>query len=855
MWAWRDWVIKSFNQNMPYDEFTVDQIAGDLLPNATMDQKIASGFNRNHMITLEGGAIPAEYHVEYLVDRVSTTSTAFLGLTMGCARCHDHKFDPITQKDFYRFVAFFNTVPERGLDGFEGNAVPALPMPSHEQQQRLDTLKAQIASTLDELPEDELLAQRNEWQKTALASLPEPTREGLTAYYPFDGDLKDASGFRHDARSIRGELVFDDGAVAKAGNFSPETQVSFGNSGDFDGSKPFSLSFWAMPPSSSAVKILTKHNAGDHWQGWEFTDDTPMTFGSRNQLAHMVVRLVSHWPDDAIEVQTKERVQVNKQGAASATSLRHLVVEYDGSGRASGIKLYEGEKQLETEILKDHLSGSIRTTAELEVGDKALGTTFEGAIDDLRIYNRLLTGKEVEDLTLRLPARALLLSLNGRPTDEIETLQTDDDDEDVQIGEEAKPQTKQEIEKAREKDHQAKLSEYFLKYAAPESERRLYAKLEGLQEEKTKLEAAIPTVMIMAEMKKPRETFVLGRGQYDNPKDKVTANVPAVLPPMAPGLPMNRLGLAKWLVNPANPLAARVAVNHFWQEYFGTGIVKTSEDFGSQGEVPSNPLLLDWLATEFVRTGWNVKAMQRLIVTSATYRQSSRVTPELAERDPENRLLARGPRFRLPAELIRDNALEVSGLLDTRIGGPSVYPYQPKGLWEEMALGGGFSGQTYSESTGRDLYRRSMYTVWKRTVPPPALVTFDAPDREKCTARRSVTNTPLQALVLLNDPTYVEASRFLAARIMTQGGKTPTARINYAFRLAAGRTPDPQERAVLLEQAQAALADYRQHGDDAKALLAVGATRSDPRLDPKELAAWTTVAGIILNLDETITKQ
>ncbi len=278
--------------------------------------------------------------------------------------------------------------------------------------------------------------------------------------------------------------------------------------------------------------------------------------------------------------------------------------------------------------------------------------------------------------------------------------------------------------------------------------------------------------MIMAEMKKPRETFVLGRGQYDNPKEKVTAGVPAFLPPMAPGLPMNRLGLAKWIVSPGNPLTARVAVNHFWQEYFGTGIVKTSEDFGSQGEQPSNPLLLDWLATEFVRTGWNVKAMQRLIVTSATYRQSSRVTPELAERDPENRLLARGPRFRLPAELIRDNALAVSGLLDNRIGGPSVYPYQPKGLWEEMAFGGGFSGQTYTESTGRDLYRRSMYTVWKRTVPPAALVTFDAPDREKCTARRSVTNTPLQALVLLNDPTYVEAARFLAARMLTQGGKT-----------------------------------------------------------------------------------
>jgi hypothetical protein len=820
-----------------------------------MDQKIASGFNRNHMITLEGGAIPEEYHVEYLVDRVSTTSTAFLGLTMGCARCHDHKYDPIKQKDFYRFVAFFNTVPERGLDGFSGNAVPVLPMPSHDQQKRLDTLKTQIASTLAALPEKDLLAQRNEWQKTALASLPEPTHEGLTAYYPFDGDLTDASGFHHNAKAVRGEVVFDDdGAVGKSGEFSPETQVAFGNTGDFDRSKPFSVNLWIRPSGQRSVKILLKRDAGEHWQGWELFDDKPVFAGNSLRVARFVVRLANHWPDDAIEVRTKEPAPVSKLSSVPVTGLRQLLVEYDGSGKASGIKFYLSGKQVETEILKDHLSGSFRTTALMQVGDKSLGTSFEGAMDDLRIYDRMLSGNEVEDLAVRLPARSLLQSLNGRPTDEIATLQPPKD-EDVQIGMEDTAKTKEEIEKALEKSRQAKLTEYFLEYASPQKERQLYANLIHLQEEKTKLEEAIPTVMIMAEMKKPRETFVLGRGQYDAPKEKVTANVPSFLPPMAPGLPMNRLGLAKWIVTPGNPLAARVAVNHFWQEYFGTGIVKTSEDFGSQGEQPSNPLLLDWLATEFVRTGWNVKAMQRLIVTSATYRQSSRVTPELAERDPENRLLARGPRFRLPAELIRDNALEVSGLLDNRIGGPSVSPYQPKGLWEEMAFGQGFTGQIYEESTGRDLYRRSMYTVWKRTVPPPALVTFDAPDREKCTARRSVTNTPLQALVLLNDPTYVEASRFLAQRTLTQGGKTLAGRINYAFRLATGRIPDDQERAVLLEQAREALDDYRQHSDQATQLLSVGATKSDPRLDPKELAAWTTVAGIILNLDETITKE
>ncbi|MGA2987368.1 MAG: DUF1553 domain-containing protein [Terriglobia bacterium] len=847
MSPWRDWLIRSFNQNLPYDEFIVEQIAGDLMPNATQDQKIASGFNRNHMINFEGGAIPAEYHVEYVVDRVSTTSTAFLGLTMGCARCHDHKFDPITQKDFYRFAAFFNTVPERGLDGRMGNAVPVLPLPSPDQEEKLESLKTQIARTLAALPEKEILAQRNEWQKSALASIPEPSRQGLTAYYPFDGDVADASGGHHDGKVVRGEVVYEGGSVGKAADFSGEVHLNFGNAGDFERSQPFALAVWAAPSPSHGVKIIQKREAGEKWQGWEIAADKPSFTGPHKRIAHFQVRLAGRWPDDAIEIQTKERVAV--------TAPHHLLVEYDGSGKASGIKIYLDGKPVEKEVLKDHLSGDFRTSAPLEIGDKSLGIPFEGSLDDLRIYDRVLNDGEAENLALQFPVAAILAALDGRPGKQINSLREETEAGDVQIGEEEKAQTPEEKEAGFEKTRQARLSEYFLDYAAPENERRLYAQLKTLRTQEANLEEAIPSVMIMAEMKSPRETVVLGRGQYDNPKEKVTAGVPAFLPPMAPGLPMNRLGLAKWIVDPANPLAARVAVNHFWQEYFGTGIVKTSEDFGSQGEQPSNPLLLDWLATEFARTGWNVKALQRLIVTSATYQQSSRVSPELFERDPENRLLARGPRFRLPAELIRDNALSVSGLLDERIGGPSIYPYQPKGLWEEMANGEGYTAQTYTESTGGDLYRRSMYTIWKRTVPPAALTTFDAPDREKCTARRSVTNTPLQALVLLNDPTYVEAARFLAARLLTEGGKTATARINYAFRLATGRNPDSQERAVLLQAAQDALADYRQHRGQAAELLNVGASRSDPKLSPTELAAWTTVAGIILNLDETITKQ
>ncbi len=847
MWVWRDWVIKAFNQNMPFDEFVLDQVAGDLLPNATDDEKVASGFNRNHMITLEGGAIPEEYHVEYVVDRVSTTSTAFLGLTMGCARCHDHKFDPITQKDFYRFFAFFNTVPERGLDGFEGNAVPVLPMPSHAQQQQLEEVKTQIAATLATLPEKEVLAQRNEWQKLALTSIAEPTREGLTAYFPFDGDLTDASGNHHDAKAVRGEAVYEEAIVAKGADFSPETQVSFGTQGDFERTKPFALALWVEPAPAHGVEVLQKRDAGKNWHGWELAFDDPTYSGNQKRMAHFQMRLAGRWPVDAIEVENKEPLALDGP--------HHLMIDYDGSGKASGIRLYVDSKPVESEVLKDQLKGEFRTSVPLETGDKSLGTPFEGRLDDLRIYNRTLNGAEVEELAISLPARSLLLALDGRPAEEIAALQPEKPPKEVQIGEADKAQTKEDKEKALEKERQTRLSDYFLEHAAAEKERGLYAQLKELRKERANLKDAIPTVMIMAEMQKPRDTFVLGRGQYDNPKDKVTPGVPAVLPPMAPGLPMNRLGLAKWIVSPANPLAARVAVNRYWQEYFGAGIVKTSEDFGSQGEQPSNPTLLDWLATEFVATGWNVKAMQRLIVTSATYRQSSHVTPELEERDPENRLLARGPRFRLPAELIRDDALAVSGLLDDRIGGPSVYPYQPKGLWEEMAFGSGFTGQTYTESTGRELYRRSMYTVWKRTVPPAALVTFDAPDREKCTARRSITDTPLQALVLMNDPTYVEAARFLAARMIAEGGTAPVARIQYAFRLATGRIPDSQETAVLVEAANEALADFRQHRDEAAALLMVGASKSNQSQDPQELAAWTTVASMILNLDETITKE
>jgi len=411
------------------------------------------------------------------------------------------------------------------------------------------------------------------------------------------------------------------------------------------------------------------------------------------------------------------------------------------------------------------------------------------------------------------------------------------------------------LPKKRSKSQKEELHDYFLTFAAPADFRKIYAELKDLKLEKADLDWTVPNAMVMQEMDVPRETAILGRGDYRNRGEVVTPGVPAVLPAMAKDLPADRLGLAKWLVDPGHPLTARVAVNRYWQVHFGAGIVKTAEDFGSQGDPPSHPALLDWLATEFTRTGWDVKSMQRLMVTSAAYRQSSHVTPDLLERDPENRLLARGPRFRLPAEMVRDNALAVSGLLVEKLGGPAVFPYQPKGLWEEIAFGDVYSAQTYSPDHGQDLYRRSMYTFWKRTSPPPALITFDAPDREKCTARRAVTNTPLQALVLLNDPTYVEAARVLAERMMNEGGADAVHRIRYAFRLATAREPNAKEVQVLRAIERAELAQYRRNKDAAVKLIGTGESKVDPKLDASELAAWTTVASTILNLDETITRE
>jgi Protein of unknown function (DUF1553)/Protein of unknown function (DUF1549)/Concanavalin A-like lectin/glucanases superfamily/Planctomycete cytochrome C len=813
MWPWRDWVINAFNGNLPFDQFVIEQLAGDLLPNATLEQKIASGFNRNHMINFEGGAIAEEYQVEYVVDRVEATSSAFMGLTMGCARCHTHKFDPITHKEFYQFYAFFNSVPEVGLDGRTGNAAPVLPLPSPEQQARLNELNAAI-SAREAATADKLVAPLQAgWEKAFAETVAPIDGNGPVAHYELDASFSDLSGRYQHGRTVAGEPLFEAGQIGRAAAFDGDAEVTFGNVGSFDTKDPFSLAVWLRPRGNLPMSGFQKIESSDRRRGYEWMFDDIVLAGIQRWAARLTVTLSSGVAGSTIQVRTRERLTLG--------DWYHVALSYDGSGKAAGLRLYLSGKPLDTEIVHDALAGSVRTDAPLRVGSKVLGAPFRGAIDDLRLYNRVLTTREVEELALHYRPRAILSGVTGK----------------------------------RSPQEATDLRDYFLTNVAPEAMRSAYSELKALRVQRADLQKAIPSTMIMAEMKKPRETFVLARGDYRNQTEKVGPGVPAMLPPLAEGAPPNRLTLARWLVDPRHPLTARVAVNRFWQSYFGFGIVKTQEDFGVQGEVPVHPELLDWLATEFIRTGWDIRAMQRLIVTSSTYRQSSAVTPALLEKDPENRLLARGPRGRLQAELIRDTALAASGLLNDRIGGPSTLPYQPKGLWEEMAFGEGFSAQSYEQSYGPDLYRRGMYTFWKRTVPPASLGTFDAPDREKCTARRAQTNTPLQALVLMNDPTYVEASRALAQRTLLEGGKDDKARVAYAFRLATARTPTDKESGILRSLLKSRLDGYRKDRNAAIKLLHVGESPYDKKLDVAELAAWTTVASAILNLDETITKQ
>jgi hypothetical protein len=831
-WRWRDWVIEAFNQNKPYDQFIVEQLAGDLLPNASLNQKIATAFNRNHRINSEDGLVPEEYAVEYVVDRVDTTSTLFLGLTMGCARCHNHKFDPLTQREYYQIYAYFNSIPEDGRASNHGNSAPWIAAPTREQQRqlaKLETETAQVERRLAAQLKSEGLAQRR-WERSLaeqsgaqwapsnnLVFSHQLDQTGKVEAYEInaDGPLQAESkpmerGFKDGApqfvesptgqgAAFDGKIYYDAGKIA---NFNYRDRVR-------DFKEKFAISAWFYAKSEQAGAIVTR--TAD--KAAEQDNNLPKTRGYGLYLVNgkLHFNLVNVWADDSFRVET--------EAAPALRQWHHVVALFDSGAPYEKVQIYlDGEKQRlklnHPRLFRNFADGNARLKIGAGGGDQWL---FKGRIDDVRIYNSLLDAQQIAVLAC---------------ADSLDRIA-------------AIPPSR------RTTSHKLKLQWAFLEQGAPAALRQTWLKRAELRQERARLEASFPTVMVMQELPQPRPAFVLKRGAYDAPGEQVSRSAPAVLPPLPAGAPNNRLGLAQWLAQPEQPLTSRVTVNRFWQMLFGAGLVKTVEDFGAQGELPSHPELLDWLAVEFQQGAWDVKALFKTIVTSATYRQSSTGAPELSQRDPDNRMLARGTRARLAAEVIRDQALFIAGLLVEKRGGESVKPYQPAGLWNDMV----FKEIRYVQDHGENLYRRSLYTYWKRTIAPPEMVTFDAATRESCVVRETRTNTPLQALNLMNDVVYVEAARVLAERMMREGGASADERLSFAFRLATARRPNVAELRALRESWWAQLEYFAKHPAKAEALLKVGEKPADTTLNRTKLAAYATVASLIMNLDEVITKE
>lgn len=803
MSPWRDWVIRAFNENLPYDQFITWQIAGDLLPNATDQQRLATAFNRLHRQTNEGGSIDEEFRNESVVDRVITAGTAFLGLTLECARCHDHKFDPITQRDFYSLAAFFNSIDESGLYSHFTRATPtpAMLLWPEEKAREAARLQRQIAETEQRLATIAGQAESafQSWlQAGGRATEPQPV-----ARFAFDSVTDNATP---DSLSATAAKLVDGpksvpGRVGNALRFSGDNQLVCAGVRELKRTDPFSFSLWLKPAEHRDRAVILHQSRA--WsdsgsRGFELVLDHGKPFFA----------LIHFWPGNAIAVRAKQSIPLSQWSQVAVT--------YDGSSRAAGIRLYRDGVRLETEIVRDRLTKDIVHRAEWEDMDAGkihltLAGRFrdsgfqDGEIDELEVYDVALTDAEVK--------------LGFAP--------------DARGENEAAPG----------------LFDCFLA-RQHEPAREALAALRRLREQENQLVNDVPEIMVMEEMAQPRATHLLKRGAYDAPGDVVGRDTPQSILPFPRGEPRNRLGLAHWLTSRQNPLTARVVVNRVWRIHFGRGIVASQEDFGSQGRLPSHPEMLDWLAGWFMDHQWDVKALHRMIVESATYRQGSNASPGLAERDPDNLLLARGPKHRLLAEQIRDGALAASGLLNRTVGGPSVKPYQPAGLWEQSG-----TGKTYIQDHGDKLYRRSLYTFWRRTAPPPAMLTFDATSREVCSAKRETTATPLQALVLLNDPQFIEAARVLAEKLLKEHPEDSAQRNRAAFRALTGRAPDETEAKVLAKLFAEQCALYARDEEGAKALLATGESPPDPALDVPRFAAMTTLVSAIMNFDEFVTKR
>jgi mono/diheme cytochrome c family protein len=1032
MWPYRDWVIEAFNKNMPFDQFTIEQLAGDLLPESTLEQQIATGFNRCHVTTSEGGSIDEEYFVRYAIDRADTTSTVWMGLTVGCAQCHDHKYDPITQKEFYQLYAYFNNITENAMDGNRKDSPPVVKLPTPEQEAELAAFDVQIteldAQTKTPIPE--LDATQIAWENrmprwttlkptslyskggatlealednSILASGTNPEQEtyevivdlppGKWSAVRLEG-IKDASLPKSGiGRSSNGNVVLTDFAVfiAPPAAESDESPVAESSDGDADpetqtegeateaeaGSTPavdadaeaqventpdaevqaestpdadVNAEAQAEGTSTDDASVENEDETAEVADPWTHVQivqawaDHEQVMGENN-LGGVIANAIDDKPETgwALDRRSENRQAIflvaapfGMEGGQLKIRLKH---EYDlrqkqlGRFRLAltdaptiypiGSKMTLGDWHSAGPFTAEHGNLAFYQVYEPETKTVNINDTFEvngktikwekqthwvdgqvhndivgedsatylsrniasvtrqkaqlyiGSNDALKVWvngTELLSknvqrdaGADQEQFQVQLKPgnNALLLKvvnysgLSGFyfrietdapmiPADVVEIA-------DMPRGE-------------RETEQQGKIRDYYRGNVTPDKTvnenvqrafadlKALFADLAEVQQKRDTLDAELTTTLVMEEREEPRGAYVLARGEYQNRREQVYPQTPAVLPSMPEDAGPNRLGFAKWLLSPEHPLTARVAINRYWQDVFGAGIVETAEDFGTQGTPPVHPELLDWLATEFIASGWDVQKMLKLMLTSATYRQSAQVTPEKLELDADNVLLSRGPRYRLDAEIVRDNALALSGLLYTKIGGPSVKPPQPEGLWKAV----GFTGSntdTFVQDTGADkVYRRSLYTFWKRTAPPPQMNILDAPSREACTIRRERTNTPMQALMLMNDPQFFEAARALAEHTIKDGGDTPEARIAYIFETATARLPKPKEQALLLEAFQAHYQELEANPEAAKALIAVGESPPDETLDAVEVAAWTMIANLILNLDEVLNK-
>ncbi len=777
-WAYRDWVLGAFNRNLPFDQFTIEQLAGDLLPGATLDQRTASGFNRCNATTNEGGVIPEEYQVLYTRDRTETVSQVFMGLTAGCAVCHDHKFDPISQREFYELSAFFNNTTQPTMDGNVKDTPPTVFVPAALDRERWQPLIRERASVKSQL-ENRAAAARPDFDRW-LASV-DPKQ--LAARAPAAGLELSALDPAPDETSIREDFT------------APQA-------GDFEKDRPYSYGAWIkIPVASETGSVIARMDDRDNYRGWDLWLEGD----------HVGTHLVNHWPDNAIKVVASEPIP---KGVWT-----HVLVTYDGSGKGRGISIHVNGHKSSVDVREDNLTATIRASTPFKVGQRHAGSRLKGVIvRGVRLYNRAITTPEVA----MLAGAARAAALAARPAGKRSELERD------------------------------AVYGWWLESVDPVSA-SLRALRQDLDDEERRITSRGTHAQVMHERAEPAMAFVLFRGEYDKRKDQVKPSTPAALPAMPGDLPRNRLGLARWLVSADHPLTARVAVNRAWQEVLGTGLVSTTGDFGVTGDLPSHPELLDWLAVEFRESGWDLKGLYRLIVTSASYRQSAVVTPEKREKDQHNRLLSRGPRFRMDGEMLRDAALEASGLLVEKLGGPSVKPYQPEGVWEAVAMPES-NTHFYTPDHGDKLYRRGLYTFWKRSAPPAALEVFNAPTRETCTVRRERTDTPLQALVTLNDPQFVEAARALAQRALEQGCDSTEARVDWIAKRLLARSFRPEERLVVANSLARLTQWYQSRPADAARLLTLGELQPDPTLDPATLAAWTMLTNEFMNLDEFLNK-